>query len=366
MAPAVTIEALPAGYGDCLLLTCARGRKPWRMLVDTGPDECWPTLRARLAQIPANAQGERHIDLAVVTHVDHDHIGGAKALFSDRDLGLSFGDVWFNAPAPPGVRSVAEGRDLALLLGGPRGRLPWNKAWGGRQAVVPASALFFELPQAPGEPKLTLLSPTPKSLAKMFKVWQDEIAQLDRAPVRARPAGRSRQALDLKALAAQRTPVDRAPANGSSITLLLEHKGASILLGADAHPTVLVPALKALAASRGVELPLPVDVFKLSHHGSQANLTTELMRTVRAQHCVVSTNGAVFGHPDAVALARVVTAGGAGLKLWFNYRTVETEPWGNADLQRMHRYQAKLPSGLEAAVSIRIGARSWPVVRRRR
>jgi hypothetical protein len=54
----------------------------------------------------------------------------------------------------------------------------------------------------------------------------------------------------LKAFSARKTAVDRAPANGSSIAVLQEHKGVSVLLGADAHPTVLLPALKALAAHR--------------------------------------------------------------------------------------------------------------------
>lgn len=51
---AITLEALPAGYGDCLFVTCPVGRRTWRMLVDTGPDETYPTLKARLAKLPAN------------------------------------------------------------------------------------------------------------------------------------------------------------------------------------------------------------------------------------------------------------------------------------------------------------------------
>ena len=92
--PAVTVEALPAGYGDSVLITCALGTGVWRLLVDTGPDECWPSLQQRLEQIPADLNGKRHIDLAVISHIDHDHIGAARALFDDRSLGLTFGDIW--------------------------------------------------------------------------------------------------------------------------------------------------------------------------------------------------------------------------------------------------------------------------------
>ena len=53
--PAITVEALPAGYGDCLLISCPVGRRTWRLLIDTGPDECLPMLVDRLKAIPLNA-----------------------------------------------------------------------------------------------------------------------------------------------------------------------------------------------------------------------------------------------------------------------------------------------------------------------
>lgn len=45
--PSITLEVLPASFGDCLLLTFARPRSDWLMLVGTGPDETYPALRAR-------------------------------------------------------------------------------------------------------------------------------------------------------------------------------------------------------------------------------------------------------------------------------------------------------------------------------
>jgi len=55
--PAITLEVPPAGFGDCLLLSCPVGRSTWRMLVDTGPDETYPALKARLAKLPADSHG---------------------------------------------------------------------------------------------------------------------------------------------------------------------------------------------------------------------------------------------------------------------------------------------------------------------
>jgi len=353
-SPVVTIEALPAGYGDSVLVTCMVGTKPWRLLIDTGPDECWPSLKSRLAQIPPDRTGKRHIDLAVISHIDHDHIGGAHLLFDDTSLGLTFGDIWFNAPPHAAERGVAEGQSLASLLGGTNVKLPWNKAWDGKSAVTTAESSFIELPRKAGKPRITLLSPDPVSLAKLFRVWDAELKKLGKSETpEAGPAvSRDGGSMDLEALARKATPKDHAPANGSSIAFLLEHQGVSILLAADAHSTMLVPALKALAAHRGIPLPLQVDVFKLSHHGSRANVTVDLLQVVQAHHYIVSTNGAIFNHPDDEAIARVIVDGGSGRKVWFNYRTEHTSKWGADELQERYGYLPRFPEAVQGGVTI--------------
>jgi len=357
--PAVTVEALPAGYGDTVLVTCQLATGVWRLLVDTGPDECWLSLKARLAQLPKGGSGSRHIDLAIISHIDHDHIGAAHALFDDRSLGLTFGDIWFNAPPRPATRGVAEGQSLASLLGAAHTDLPWNKAWGGRNAVATAGSPFVELPCDEGKPRLTLLSPTPETLARLFKVWDAELKKLGQTepPEPARARSRDVGVMDLEALAQEQTAVDHAPANGSSIALLLEHQGRSVVLAADAYAPVLIGALRALATHRAVSLPWQFDVFKLSHHGSRANITSELFGAIQAQHYIVSTNGAIFGHPDEEAIARVVVSGGEQRRIWFNYRTEHTAKWGAPDLQERYGYAATLPPDGPGMVTIALDPR---------
>lgn len=63
------------------------------MLVDTGPDDTYPTLKKRPQQLPAGPDGQRTIDVLVVIHVDHDHIGGAALMLDDRSLNLAIGDI---------------------------------------------------------------------------------------------------------------------------------------------------------------------------------------------------------------------------------------------------------------------------------
>lgn len=130
----MSLDVLPASFGDCMLLTCHTPTRPWRLLVDTGPDETYPALKGHLRTLMPGAQGKRVIDTFVVSHIDHDHIGGAALLLDDASPDLGFGDVRFNAPTQPGPkpRGVAEGQRLAELLGATSRDLPWNAAMNGQ------------------------------------------------------------------------------------------------------------------------------------------------------------------------------------------------------------------------------------------
>lgn len=395
---AITLEVLPAGYGDCLLLSCwqpatrlpggpsrrspSRAAQPgtWRMLIDTGPDECYPSLRRRLLALPVGSNGRRRLDLFVVSHIDHDHIGGAKLLLEDRELALDFGDVWFNAPAalmPATVRAsrtrgVAEGRDLASLLGADTQALNWNVAFAGRQALVPDDGFSQVEIFDPLAPRITLLSPTSARLQALERVWDRELKKLRNrehdGSADDKVAGRRRDAamLDVESLAARVTPEDTAVPNGSSVALLVEHRGASVLLAADAFPGVLLGSLEALARSRS-QARLMVDAHKLSHHGSRANVTRSLLDFVAATYYIVSTNGAIFGHPNEEALARVIASAPAasnsgasapGKTLCFNYVTPKIQPWLEPAFAARRGFAAVVPERADVGVVIRVPARA--------
>lgn len=133
--------------------------------------------------------------------------------------------------------------------------------------------------------------------------------------------------------------------NGSSIAILLEHQGASVLLSGDAFADVLVPEIQALAIKRGQQAgtPLAVDVLKLSHHGSRANVTTDVLKAVDARHHIVSTNNTYFKHPNAEAMARVII-GSRQPVLWFNYDTPQNRQWADRGLMQRYGYEVRYPA----------------------
>ena len=208
-------------------------------------------------------------------------------------------------------------------------------------------------------PRLTLLSPGPQQLQNLYEVWEKELDRLRRkqrdAPEPEPPHERGETA-SLQALASLVTPVDRSVPNGSAIAFLLEHQGASVLLCADAFPTVLVPALKALATQRGLHGPLMVDAIKLSHHGSRANVTTDLLAAVKAPQHIFSTNNAIFKHPNEEAVARVILSGGEPT-LWFNHDTEHNRRWESAAPRAQHRYRVRYPARPGEGVVLELPAR---------
>ena len=349
----MTIEMLPAGFGDCLLVSCPVGRRVWRMLIDTGPDETYPALRNRLSQLPVAKDGRRHIDLFIVTHIDHDHIGGAKLLMEDKGLALTFGDFWFNAPRTPRAKGVAEGQFLATILGASPINLPWNEAWSGDPVSTPAKRGGVQL-GAKNMPVLTLLSPSPGELKDLYKVWAKELERLrlkQRDLPEMTPSTRALQTTALEVMAGRKTSADRSVPNGSSIAFLLEHKGVSALFGADAFPGVLCQAIQSVIERRGLTGPLSVDVMKLSHHGSRANTTNDLLKVVKAKHYLCSTDNSYFKHPDEEAMARVILNSDTPT-LWFNYDTPTNRYWDSPGLKSTYRYRANYPARTGEGVTV--------------
>ncbi|MEO7233819.1 MAG: MBL fold metallo-hydrolase [Lapillicoccus sp.] len=367
MATAIRVEMLPARLGDCLLVECLRtDGTVWRMLVDGGPPDTWPLLEARLRRL---GPADRRLDVVVVTHIDSDHIGGMVPFFGGdlaRDF-LDVGDVWFNGLThlgePGAPRSVPQGESVVAALLGPVGGhgapgLPWNRAFGGGPVLTPTSGMH-EVTVDHG-PRITVLSPPEARLEALRTSWttflQRALSGRDRG-LRSPPDVLA-PLDDLRAVAATRTPTDASIPNGSSIALLVEHRGASLVLGADAFGPVLAAGLKAVATARGLEA-LPVDAVKLPHHGSKSNVVASLVSAAPARHYLVSSNGDTFHHPDDAALARVVVGAPPGMTLGFNYRNARTQRWADPALTSRYGHAAAYPSpgGEEAGYVLELPAR---------
>ena len=347
-----SLELLPVEQGDALVLewgSAGAGRR-WRLLVDCGTEASFKrALGPRLVALPAE---QRHFELFILSHIDGDHIGGGIALLQQaKALGVSFGDIWFNGRHHLEKRKLLSGKDgddfSQLLV---REKLPWNR-WTKGQAIVrpdgDSGSAREVLPSITlaGGLKLTLLSPTPKTLEQLAGTWDEDLA----APGKRRLlAGRQLEREEnLDVLADRPFAPDGSRPNGSSIAVLAEFAGKRVLLGADAYAGVLSSAVQRLL-KKG-EKRLRLDAFKLPHHGSRGNLHDDLMARIDCAHYLVSTSGAIFSHPDREALARVVRRSARAAQLWFNYPVPERDReyhalWQQAVFQQQWGFRAFYPA----------------------
>jgi hypothetical protein len=119
---------------------------------------------------------------------------------------------------------------------------------------------------------------------------------------------------------------------------------------------VLGAGLKGVAAARGQET-LPVDAFKLPHHGSKGNVLRALVEVAPAQHYLVSSNGDTFHHPDDQAIARVLLAAPGDPTVWFNYDNARTRRWADEDLRARYGYDVRYPTDPAGGVVLELPER---------
>lgn len=333
------LEMLPAKFGDALWLEYGDEQQPKVVIVDCGFKDNYRELKRRIAQLQPG-----QLELLVMTHVDDDHIKGGVSLLADPDTAFpKTMDVWFNGwhhLHPADQLSVVQGEIFAALI--KRSGVRWNDSapWSGGTIVVSDNG---PLPsgQLPGGLNWTLLSPTWAQLEAMRKVWHEKVAAtglkegaeesflelFDDRPDLQPDDELSVVVPSIEKLADADFVEDDKEPNGSSIALLVEFEGKCLLLGADAHPSVLASSLRRLASS--LRKPrIELDAFKVAHHGSRKNTSPELLDVIECGTFLFSSSGEKHGHPSPECVARIVTRF-RGATLHFNYKSDTNERWAD-------------------------------------
>ena len=382
------LEMLPARCGDCLLLEYGPPGGSRLVVIDGGLGETATVLWKRLESLRHQRGAETlEIELLVVTHIDNDHIVGIIELLKADHPALKIHDIWFNgrpqlmglpaagSPAPVGSSRPGDllgGADAgaaaatlptpADLLGPRQGdelsgqlaarKLPWNAHpyWQGRAVMVPEQAAL-PLITLGGGLRLTVLGPTFPRLYKLCQGWLDVLGGTDEAPTPSvdGPADLLGRSDAWPPSWSDAVAGDTSAANGSSIMLLAEHDGRAILLAGDGYAPDLARALERLRQERGLgDGRLPLDAFKLAHHGSAKNLDASVLDKVDCSRYLISTDGSTHKHPDHQALLRILRHVPRRPELLFNYEVPTTAPWrdGRADVVGLgfQNYATRFPA----------------------
>lgn len=352
------ITLLPARQGDAIWISWGDEDDPHHIIIDMGTEEIGKQIRRKIEALP---EAQRKLDLLVVTHVDRDHIGGLLTCLAEADPipGLEISDVWFNGYqhlSGGSVKPADEGEFTLESMGPAQGeRLSswlrtqkWNEAFDGK----PVQRIPGEEPRTVpfhDDLKLSVLGPTPERLEGFIDTWKEEVEEalrkgnLQEVSPGLEAMGPKEPPLleteeDLEILAEKRNRSDHSEANGSSIALLLEYKGHRVLLAGDAFSGDLVDGIKALNGGE----PLRIDAFKLPHHGSKKNIFKSLVEAVDCDRWLFSTDGTQFRHPDATALARVISySTPRNPLLSFNVPSKYNGWWDNPDWKTMYDYRTE-------------------------
>ena len=353
----LTLTMHPGSDGDALVLRWGDDQTTRHALIDLGRKADYRALRDWLV-----ATGR--LDLMVITHIDADHIEGAMPLVAEPTAPFAPDDIWFNGHdhlkmarkrrKELEVLSVLQGEKLSDGI--VRFGWNWNRAFDG-------GPVSTDSPQGAGPLDLngltlTLLSPDDAGLSALEREWDKALADAalrkgdpDEAPPA--PKGLERlSTLDVPALAARPFKPDTAEPNGSSIAFLAEHDGRKVLLAADAHPDVLTRRLRALGYSKQSRLKL--DLFKLSHHGSKANLSPELLTLIDCTRFAISTDGSRHNFPDPECIARILVSDPDRDKtFYFNYPQKNAALWASdPDLRYRWSFDVVTPAKGQKGLTI--------------
>ncbi len=369
-----SLEALQADHGDCLLLHAGTAETPLLVLIDGGPSGVYErSLQPRLEQLRAQRapDGTLRIDLAMVSHIDDDHVHGmvdlAAALVELQDdkrpLPYDVRTLWHNAFDDVVDDDDGELRTAALeILSAPvadpradelrRAGLAIVASVGqGRRLRDDAAKLGWRLNapfqgpvQLPAggvrrislddDTTLTVICPHAAQLERLREAWDDWLEEHPKA-----------QARDPAATAAF---VDNSPYNLSSIVVLAEAGGKSMLLTGDARGDHVLAGLDEAGVAKDGRTE--VDVLKLPHHGSIRNLAPEFFQRVTARHYVISANGR-DGNPETETLETIVAARGSDTG--YEIHLTNRGPKGDLEQRLADFLAAKEASGAGYTMSFR-------------
>jgi hypothetical protein len=311
------LHTIQAGFGDCLLVEARSAGSTRYILIDGGPGGTYEHLRPALARLAAD---RAIVDLAVLSHIDNDHVTGLLELLHEmgdpvrsktaielpriaRLWHNSFAQAVGSAELEPAVRAalasaakasiampalgmvmrgVAEGdalRASAIELG-----IPTNDSFADKHVLVGAKPLVLD------DLVIHVVGPSASILDRLRDVWLKWLAKHRTRGI----AGEGPLAV----------AADQSVPNLSSIVMLAVMDGRSLMLTGDARGDHILDGMRE-AGLLDKDGRRHVSVLKMPHHGSSRNASREFLTALTADVYVFSADGR-YGNPDHQALADVV------------------------------------------------------------
>jgi beta-lactamase superfamily II metal-dependent hydrolase len=387
----INIKMFKAEKGDAFLIKFDNNQN---ILIDMGMPK---TYKDEILQELIKLKEERQkIDLLVISHIDEDHIGGAIKFLEENQNNniIEISEIWHNSyrqlqfdkskvsevnedtrevlesiikqnqssSLTDGIQKISarQGSSLASLIY--KYGYDWNTTFSD-------SAIYLENKSETviGNLKFIFLSPNQDKLKKLSKKWLKELKKKkysfeisdeeifddafefymkflkeDDGEIKNISAQKS---INFEKLSKKEEEKDKSLTNGSSLAFIIEYKDKKLLFLGDSHEDIIFENLEKLKEK---DYELKFDLMKVSHHGSNKNISNRLIDLIDCDKFVFSTNGISHGHPDLETISKIIVKKTHYKKeLLFNYELEILEKLNNDDLKKEYKYEIKCQSEIE-------------------
>lgn len=314
------VYPLRAAHGDAIIVEAEAEGRIFRIVIDGGPEDTQDAVAERFVNL-------EHIDLLVLTHYDEDHITGLLNFLGQlKGKECVIDRVWANCASIVDYddeENVSAYED-AYVLSRKLEKLKKSGLIGEWTDNVTTEINRVSV----GPFQIDVLSPTEilqEELIKRHREYIEKVGLQDDPDLEEnvsfvrvqRDASKS-----LQELVDDFRQTNTTFMNKTSIALRIQTEGRSLLLLGDADVNVTTDSLSAIAEVEGA--PLNVDLIKMSHHGSKANINRKLFELTNCSRYLFTTNGGTGGayHPDRQTIACIdawARKGDDPMALYFNY-----------------------------------------------
>ena len=323
------IKVLPVFQGDAFLLFF--NNREACIMIDSGTRRGYSkgVLKNELKRL-------KSVDLLVLTHADEDHIGGILKYYEDKErIPKLFKNVWFNSGSVISKElGLAEGEDIDLYessnlaISIKQGRTL-------EQELKKEEILFRRAIKAQDTyhlyfAEINVLSPDIGDLRNLLTKWEVESEkQLEVTSIN----DFDKRIGELSKL---RFVEKGTLANKASIAVFIETDSARMLFLGDAFPTVVEKNIRKFGYNEYRKLKL--DIVKISHHGSNAATSPDLLKIIDCTRFIISTNGG-NNLPSKECLSRIITHRKDKITLYFNYENEVTGGIFSGDEMKEHNFE---------------------------
>ncbi|HRG62015.1 MAG TPA: MBL fold metallo-hydrolase [Burkholderiales bacterium] len=324
----VKVNVLKAGCGDSIHIQYTHEGVNKNILIDTGTSAMFSSGDdGRLRKLIKDLQSKgENIDLLIITHWDDDHIGGVLKWF-EKDLEcakLMIKHIWFNSGTLINkyFNSIAASEDKTKIYCCDSNTRTSTKQGVSFEKIILENRISHNLIKTDSSSceinfldgaKFTILSPTNIQLSKLCQEWKKYINKKTSSTS-------SDYSKTFEELLSNQFVEYTAVHNGSSIAFILEIEDKNMLFLGDSHPSVIVSRLQELGYS--IRNKLKIDLMKISHHGSKANTSDDLLSMIECNKFIISTHeNTIHRLPNKETIARIVKHN-ENCKIYFNYNTL--------------------------------------------